>query len=269
MSFTRTRAPGFWTFNSVVAPSEFEHIDDYYKAIDGAAGGAYAPSALLTIGGAGLSVTGPLTASDVSTFDVTGSVLLKLGATLTLIGNTSVSAGAIVGFGNGSFLTMSNGSTFTQNAGATATFSGAVMFNGSSFTVAEISSFTFPLYHSNKLYKNGATATTVWRETELDETQPALTIYRTADTHWVNNPTSAGTTVYTIDHSTVPVAVNGERVSVQAYNIAVGKDIDIIREDLSIIATIAVGHGGVDLQFMGGRWRLVGAWGNTTISGPV
>lgn len=121
MAFARARLPGFWTFNSAVSPSEFEHLDDYAYAIDGRGGGAYAPTSVITIGGSGLTVSGPFNASDAQIVDVAGSLTIKLGATLQTTGNQVVNSGAIVGFTNGSFLTVQSGATFTMNAGATCT----------------------------------------------------------------------------------------------------------------------------------------------------
>lgn len=126
----RVRPVGFWTFNSNVSPAEFELIDAQLAASVAGSGGTYAPTTLLTIGGSGMDVTGTFTASDVNTFDVTGSVLIKLGATLTLIGNQVVNSGAIVGWTNGSFLTVQTGATLTTNAGSTCAFNGDATIAG-------------------------------------------------------------------------------------------------------------------------------------------
>lgn len=125
MSFTRTRLPGFWTFGSAVLPGEFEHIDDYAYAIDGKAGGTYAPTGLITIGGLGLTVSGPFIASDADTIDVNGALTINPGAQLNLDDNMVVGTGAVVGFTSGSFLTVQSGATATFNSGSTLTLSGA------------------------------------------------------------------------------------------------------------------------------------------------
>lgn len=148
MSFLRIRTPGFWTFNSVVAPSEFEAFDNRYTAIDGTGGGTYAPSALITIGGSGLTVSGPLNASDAQTIDVTGLLTINSGAQLNLYDNMVVGSGAIVGFTSGSFLTMSSGSTFTMNAGSTASIGAATTISGA-LTVSGATSFTNTLILSS------------------------------------------------------------------------------------------------------------------------
>ena len=130
MSFTRTRLPGFWTFNSAVAPAEFEHIDDYAYAIDGQNGGTYAPTGLLTFGGLGVTITSPFNASDAKVISVDTSLTIELGANLLLFGNQIVNSGAIVGFTSGSFLTVSSGGTFTMNAGSTASIAATTTLSG-------------------------------------------------------------------------------------------------------------------------------------------
>jgi hypothetical protein len=124
----RVRPIGFWTFNSNVLPAEFELIDSQLTGSVAGSGGTYAPSSLLTIGGLGMTVSGPFTASNVTSMSVAGSLNILLGSTLQLFGNQVVNGGSIVGFQGGSFLTMSLGSTFTQNVGATATFNGTNTF---------------------------------------------------------------------------------------------------------------------------------------------
>jgi hypothetical protein len=50
MSFTRTRAPVLWIFNSTIWPGELEQLDDYCFAIDGKDGGTYAPTMIVDVG---------------------------------------------------------------------------------------------------------------------------------------------------------------------------------------------------------------------------
>ena len=59
MTFPRIRAPGLWVLGSVIAPAEMEEFDQHqFQAVDGYGGGAYAPTARLVIGGAGVDFTG-------------------------------------------------------------------------------------------------------------------------------------------------------------------------------------------------------------------
>jgi len=139
MSFTRTRLPGFWTFGSTIAPAEFEHIDDYAYAVDGLNGGTYNPSALLTIGGSGLTVAGPFNTNTAGTIQVGTSFTIKLGATMQLVGNTVVNSAAIVGFASGSFLTVSSGGTLTGNAGSIVTLAGTNTLSGTTTVTGALS----------------------------------------------------------------------------------------------------------------------------------
>ena len=269
MSFSRARFPGTWTAGSSVSPGEFEHIDDYAYAIDGKDGGTYAPSALLTIGGTGVDITAPFNAPDAQVIDVWSTLSIRGGATLSVLGTETVSG--TFGLLSGSFMTVHSGATITLNATSTLNSSGAININGGTFTCNVQSSFTLPIYQGGKLYKSGATATTVWRVTQIASNQPNVTLDRSADTWWVDTPLISPTT-YTIDESTVPVATNGERLSVHAYNVPVGFNVILKREDASVIAVITDlsldANGGVDLQFMGGRWRVVGTWGDAGTVDP-
>jgi hypothetical protein len=146
MSFTRTRAPGLWTFNSTILPGELEHIDDYSFAIDGKGGGTYAPTSTIIVGGDGLNVTGQFDAGNANNITVNNVLQVSNTGALNLIGNQNVQSGSTVIFTSGSALLMQNGSTFTQNATSTGTwsgtntFAGTAIFNGT-FTVNTLGLF--------------------------------------------------------------------------------------------------------------------------------
>lgn len=93
--FTRVRASGFWTSGSTLLNTEMEAIDSrLYKAVNGDDGGAWAPSSTaITIGGLGVSVTGPFVSS--GTFNVNSLANLNAGAVITGA-NLSVSLNATV-----------------------------------------------------------------------------------------------------------------------------------------------------------------------------
>lgn len=150
------RALGVWPATSVLTSTEMATFDlRQYQAVNGDLGGVWAPAAAITIGGSGLSVTGPLIASDA---DITighgrfltvlgtaggalGTVTVAAGALVTLGGTTNISAtgtmhvltggGKIVVDSGGAFevngataLTMQAASTSTQVAGATLDLNG-------------------------------------------------------------------------------------------------------------------------------------------------
>jgi hypothetical protein len=267
MSFTRTRPPGFWTFNSVVAPSEFEHIDDYSYAIDGLGGGTYAPTALITIGGSGLNVTGPMDATDVGTMDVYTTFSIRGGATMQMFGTQIVSG--TLSIISGAFITVGNGGTFTINAGATATVAAAITLSGATtisgaLTCSNTIALSGVTTQTGTFTKSGTGAISAER---VQATNPALaieTISTDADTWYVATIVPGGASVYTVKSSS-PTPSVGARVSLNAYNTGIGKSIEVKREDASLIATLTTGDGGVTLVFWDGGWKLVGAWGQVTL----
>lgn len=264
----RVRPIGFWTFNSDVAPAEFELIDSQLAASIAGSGGTYAPTTLLTIGGLGMDVTGPFTASDVNTFDVTGSVLIKLGATLTLIGNTSVSSGAIVGFASGSFLTISSGGTFTMNAGSTANIAASTTLSGSNLlsgatTISGALTLSGATTQTGTHTKSGANAYTALRTTEVSSALATATLSTDSDVWWVLNPIAVNV-VYTMQ-STGPTPPDGTTATVLCFNVGLGKTVAIQREDTSVILTFTTGNGGVELVVINGDWKVKNVWGDNTI----
>jgi hypothetical protein len=274
MTFARVWPAGL-TFNAPPGSANLTQLDlNASRAVDGYAGGTYAPTSLITIGGDGLSVTGPFNTDTAEVIRVSTSLTILLGATLQLTGNQVVNSGAAVGILSGAFITVSSGGTLTMNAGSTGTFAGTNTLSGATtisgaLTCSNTVALNGATTQTGKLTKSGVSAYTVERVNEISNVQPAVTLDHSYDVHYVHSPTSAGTTVYTIDNSTLPIPLSGERMSVHAYVIGAGKDVDIIREDATIIATIADGggggSGGVDLQFMFGRWRCVGAWGTAGV----
>lgn len=70
MSFARQRLPGKWLSGSIIAQAELETWDtSISNALDGAAGGTWAPSSAITIGGLGINITGPAGFQGTSTFN--------------------------------------------------------------------------------------------------------------------------------------------------------------------------------------------------------
>jgi len=127
---TRTRPPGGWIFNSTISGAEFDKLDSNGANSLSASGGVYAPADLFTIGGAGVTITGPFNTDTAEVIQVSTSLTVKLGASFQLIGNTVVNSGAAVGFTSGSFLTVNSGGLFTMNAGSTANIAATTTLSG-------------------------------------------------------------------------------------------------------------------------------------------
>lgn len=274
--FTRTRLPGFWTFGSTIAPAEFEHIDNYAYAIDGLNGGTYAPSALLTIGGSGLTVAGPFNATDAEYISVDTTLQMEVGSILQLSGNLLANSGAIVGITSGAFLTVASGGTFTMTSGSTANIAATTTLSGTN-TLSGTTTISGTLTCSNTVALNGATTQTgaytksgtgainAERVTAINAVLAAWTVSTNADVWYVYDIIAGGTSIYTVKSST-PTPPDGARMSIHAYNTGITKAIDIRREDASLIATLDPGDGGVDLLFFNSGWKLVGSWGAVTLS---
>lgn len=83
MSFDRVRAPGAWLDNGVLLPEELDAFDtNLSNAIDGAGGGAYAPSAPIVIGGAGVQLDVPCTFDELAGGFVNTAALQATSSTL-------------------------------------------------------------------------------------------------------------------------------------------------------------------------------------------
>ena len=127
----RVRPVGFWTFNSAVLPAEFELIDAQVAgSLAANSGGTWAPTSLITIGGLGVTVSGPFNATDAKYISVDTTLQIELGANLQLIGNLLANSGAIVGITSGAFLTVASGGTFTGSAGSIVTLAGTTTLSG-------------------------------------------------------------------------------------------------------------------------------------------
>lgn len=90
---TRIRSAGLWILDSTIEPEELELLDQaQYEAINGDDGGTWAPSAVITIGGSGLTVTGPARLSDViaATWNAGGTATFTGAATTATFDNSAL-----------------------------------------------------------------------------------------------------------------------------------------------------------------------------------
>lgn len=141
MSFARIRAPGMWLDTSVVEDTEFEQFDlNISRAVDGFAGGTYAPSAAIILGGSGLQMTGAFVANGAFTVNsnalftenVTVSETLAVNSFIDLNGGLDVSGDA--SFHGNVALGDTGGDNITVNGQlaclASVTVSGTLSVNG-------------------------------------------------------------------------------------------------------------------------------------------
>jgi hypothetical protein len=151
---TRIRFPGTWTPLSVLYAAELERLDAaQFAAIDGDAGGTWAPSDPVIVGGDGVHVTGTLTADDLAghikaskqlIVDPDGQIQVGAGTSGHLCSIvfknysfTGWDSGASAVWASGSAGIVQSGAGFTFASGATLTLS-----SGSNITVAGSSTFS-------------------------------------------------------------------------------------------------------------------------------
>ena len=90
---TRIRSGGLWITGSTITQDELEQFDQaQYEAINGDDGGTWAPSAVITIGGSGVTVTGPARLSDViaATWNAGGLATFTGAATIATFDNSAL-----------------------------------------------------------------------------------------------------------------------------------------------------------------------------------
>lgn len=138
MNFSRFRIPGGWITGTTIQPAEMEGFDAMRPLlIDTAAGGSYAPTGQIHIGGLGLDVQGPcalslikqITLRDTGTFDlISGSDIdAQSGSLMDVDGTVTVANGGAFTTGAASSLTKNDGSTWTLNGAVNLTGAGTVL----------------------------------------------------------------------------------------------------------------------------------------------
>lgn len=125
-----------WGVGTVVAPSEFFWFENcIINALDGGAGGAYAPSAAIVLGGAGLQTTGPLAAGATSSVTMTaGTGQFTCGKTTVFNGGVTLNSSVVV---NGLF-TFGTEATVVADCGLI--INGGLAINGTLEVPADIRS---------------------------------------------------------------------------------------------------------------------------------
>lgn len=249
-------------FNQPPGSSNLTQLDvNVSKSINGDEGGAWAPSAEpIAIGGTkGLWVAAPFRADDATLLRVRtgGALTLDTGSTTLVNGavnftgiSTPVFFG-LVSFAPSSTLNAEAGST-VKLAGITSIPNGGVLSTSGTGTI----NLGGNTNQQGAYAKVGVAATVAERVIEIDRTELAVTVSTEADVWYVQTPTAAGTTVYTVK-STSPVPPEGVTLEIVVYGITIGKTIEIHRENGIKIATFQTGYGAVRLRFIANSWRLM------------
>jgi hypothetical protein len=150
MSFVRGNPIG-WAFLEKLTSAQMNTTDAQWpNAIDGGAGGTYAPSTAITIGGLGVIVTSRLDVTGAATLrmlsgsfltvDATSGITGNAGALLTWQGPITLSNGITMSVTASSLLTFDATSTMSAVAGASLVWHGSSHFFGT-FTSDGVSTF--------------------------------------------------------------------------------------------------------------------------------
>jgi hypothetical protein len=130
--FTRVRTTGMWTV-SVLDPTELEKFDaNQFAAINGDAGGTWAPSAVITIGGSGIALTGVASFAANVSFGASSNVGFDPGTGVFNCGKTAEFAQTVEIYGaltTWDDVVLGNSSTDDLTVNATAAFASDTTFN--------------------------------------------------------------------------------------------------------------------------------------------
>lgn len=147
---------GIWPLLTIVTKEIMELLDAaQFKAINGDDGGTWAPAEVITVGGAGLTVTGPFTASNASitipsgktlTIASGGSFVTASGSTTTLGGAATLNATLTVSstgkilVASGGVLEVASGGAMDLKGGMTVYNTGAIQVLSGSLLACELGS---------------------------------------------------------------------------------------------------------------------------------
>lgn len=129
MAFTRVKSSG-WAFGEKLTSAQMNQLDlDHSRSADIFAGGVYAPSAALDIGGSGLKLTGTghvIPSSGQLTVQNGGDIVVQNGGQATWQSGADliVAAGATLALSG--LMTMPTGSNLLADAGSTWTMNGSI-----------------------------------------------------------------------------------------------------------------------------------------------
>lgn len=284
---SRIRAGGLWVSGGSVDPAEFEAFDQaQFEAINGDDGGTWAPAAVITIGGSGLTVTGSFDASDL------GTLVMPTGGSLALTGNSfitlatgthldvnsggvlNVETGGAIEIESGGSMTVKAAASFTLAASSVGAFNGSVtMASGAQIQVqsgAQIqvnSGATLQgvsgcilggtWTQTAKLIKSGSGGRTQWRETTLTPDASQSFSVSSDTIYYVHTIGTSVTLTANIASATIPTA--GERITGHITNTGGGNV--IVKGEGSVTMTLTFGAGAGDgrfvIEFDGTKWRAL------------
>lgn len=295
--FARVRPSGFWTINSSVDPLEFEAFDaNLFKAINGDDGGTWAPAAVITIGGLGLTVTGPSSLPNCSDIAIDGGTIdLSGAAVMTLSGasNLELDSGSFISVNTGSFILVQNGGdldvksggeidiesggSIVVNSGGVVTvqsggaisiegLSGIVLGASSSISAASGSKVTGTLSQECRLTKTGAAARTIQRL--HDATADTSAYFDCSYDVEFYSHTIATSVIHTLRQTGgTQNPVDGDVLWFHLHNTG-GGNITFRNETSGLTIAISGGSGHSRLTFVyhSTKWRLLDAYAGSGVT---
>lgn len=265
-----------WGANATITAAELWALDmGQFVGINGDAGGTWAPSSVITIGGSGLTVTGDCRLAGASsiadcqgfTLTNTGELLVSDGTHVLVEANGWISLEGELRIENGGLLEVRSGADVSILAGSAVNVASAVtVSSGGSITIASGGSFTTA---SGATVTLGADATRTGRETLSGIN--ARTVRRvtspTANTNtapnvnydiWLVTINDGNTYTATLE-ITSPAPVLGEQIIVR--KIGTSGTLSVASQGPIVIANIGPGQSGcVTCVFDGTQWRLISIW---------
>lgn len=304
--FVLTRASlAAWGATPAVLAAEFWSLDNQvYKAINGDEGGTWAPAAVITVGGSGLTVTGPSSLTNCSditidngTFDMTGTGVITISDTVAVnLSNTAtinLGSGTRINANSGSFIDIesgadldvksggeidiengaqiivnSGGAVVVQSGGAISVegLSGLVLGASSSISAASGSKVTGTLSQECRLTKTGAAARTIQRL--HDATADASAYFDCSYDVEFYSHTIATSVIHTLRQTGgTQNPVDGDVLWFHLHNTG-GGNITFRNETSGLTIAISGGSGHSRLTFVyhSTKWRLLDAYAGSGVT---
>lgn len=273
--FDYTRPGGIWSGSNVVTTAELEDLDSKTeRAINGDEGGTWAPSAVITIGGSGLEVSGDFEANGNSILTSCQGITMAAGssidvpatATIDVVGDINIDSAGNLNVLSGGEIEVRSGGLFEMLAGSSGEIMGDVDFesgstcefksgSGLSTAAGATVAFASDVTMLGKLTKSGTSARTVLRSTTVTNLNSTPDV---SNDIWFITINDGNTYTATLDITT-PAPSTGEMVIVR--KLGTSGQLNISSEGPIAICSIGPGEAGcATLVFDGTQWRLVSFW---------
>lgn len=244
-AYLATRPANNWALSSAFLTVEITALAlQVYQSLNGDLGGTWAPAAVITIGGSGLTVTGESRLNDAK------NVAFGLNALCAFSSNASLA------FGGTSALVMGTGTVFLLQSGVTATIACPLSVTGAA-AISGNATFTGERIGSGSLARTKERITTATVNTDV-------TLSVTTDVLYASSSDGVDHVVTITDATGSPVPVKGEKLVIHFTRTlnTIGK---LSIKNLSLATNIArfeatpgfdylVNRGSLTVRFDGSFW---------------